>query len=155
VFGSDANDEIYGGVGRDQVIGMGGDDLLVGGGDPLDSLWFSAQSGPVTVDLQAGTAIGEGSDSIQGFGVVEGTTFSDTMYGSSGADTFYGAGGADLISGRAGGDEIHGGAGDDRLLGVNGKDYLFGERANDKARRRAGARLLRRRSREGRQLRPV
>ena len=128
LFGSEAADVIDGGSGWDQVYAFGGDDHLVGGGDPLDVVGFTE---PVTVDLEAGTATGEGNDTLDGFHVIWGSASNDTILGATGDDVLRGFGGADDLHGRRGDDQIYGGAGDDHLLGGRGQDALLGERADD------------------------
>jgi Ca2+-binding RTX toxin-like protein len=131
IFGSEATDMIDGGAGRDQVFGLGGDDVLIGGGDPFDEVEFSDSAAPVAVDLRAGTAMGEGNDTLEGFQEVVGTRFADTLYGTSGSDILFGGDGADDLHGRGGPDEISGNGGDDHLVGGHGKDYLFGGWSDD------------------------
>ncbi len=89
VSGSDGNDIICGGEGTDILEGGAGDDAIYGGpssspGDILfpeagndtvvggacdgcqEVVWFSFAPGPMNVDLAAGTASGEGTDTLQG-----------------------------------------------------------------------------------------
>jgi Ca2+-binding RTX toxin-like protein len=129
--GTDAADVIDGGEGRDHVVGLGGDDELTGGGHRLDQVSFGDSLGPVTVDLQSGTATGEGSDLVDGFGSVVGTSFADTMLGTRGNEVFFGGEGADELHGRGGADEIYGNGGGDRLFGERGDDYLVGGWSDD------------------------
>ncbi|MBL4720159.1 MAG: hypothetical protein JKY20_03380, partial [Alphaproteobacteria bacterium] len=86
--------------------GRGGDDTITGNGFTRIS-YRQATSG-VTVDLDAGTAIGDasvGTDTIIG-GVnrVRGSTFDDTLSGTDdvGFEDFRGEAGDDVIDGRAG-----------------------------------------------------
>ena len=91
-----------------KLSGGPGDDLLsLAEGDAVD---YRLAAGPVTVDLGAGTAVGEGNDTIVfrsgSFMRVMGSVFDDTLLGGPGGDWFYGNGGADFIDGRGGSDSM-------------------------------------------------
>ncbi|WP_416900382.1 MAG: hypothetical protein ACMVY4_00765 [Minwuia sp.] len=130
--GNDSNDLLDGGAGVDNIVGGLGNDLLVGGagddilngGDGTDVVEFSGAATGVTVDLGAGTATGEGTDTISEVEFVIGSTFGDTIDISTAA----GIGGA---VGGAGGDTIIGGANDDGLLGQLGDDSITGNGGAD------------------------
>lgn len=112
----DANgNRLEGRGGEDLLEGGGGDDYIDGGGQPASapgSLYFdvadyrNATSG-VNVDLEAGTASGDGNDTLVG---IEGA------YGSAQADTIVGA--------LATSNLIRGGGGDDALSGGNELDIV-------------------------------
>ena len=105
--------------------GLGGNDMITGNGN-TQILYGNATISGVTVDLVAGTAVGNasvGSDTING-GVnnVQGTNFLDTLTGNNNNEVFGGAGGNDNINGGGGSDTITGGAGNDTIDGGGGGD---------------------------------
>jgi len=121
VRGTNYADTIIGGAGIssnyddfENFRGLGGNDSLVSGGgldnrvDYSSDEYFGGFTG-VTVDLDYGVATdGFGSwDSLSGgFDRARGTTFADTLYGSSDDNKFEGNGGADSIDGYMGQDQI-------------------------------------------------
>lgn len=102
----DGNDVVDAGPGDDLVLGGAGDDRM-SGGDGLDIVtWLSATTG-VQVDVSAGTAVGEGTDTFTGFEAMSGSSYDDVLTGSAGADYFFPGDGTDVV---------HGGGGTDLLL---------------------------------------
>ncbi|MGC4109375.1 MAG: hypothetical protein QM747_02895 [Nocardioides sp.] len=96
-------------IGRDQdhVSGNAGDDQLVLRDEAV--LDYSGATGPVTIDIPAGTASGEGSDTVRTDGsrlFIAGSAFADQITG--GVET-------DVVSPGAGNDTVHTGAGDDTV----------------------------------------
>lgn len=98
IEGTDGPDVIVGLAGKDTLSGMAGIDTMCGGngddrmsgGAGADSMFGEAGTdtvdytnsvGPVEVDLEAGTATGEGADSISGFENVTGSDHDDTISG--------------------------------------------------------------------------
>ena len=80
--------------------GGGGDDLIAGNGNTR--LTYINATGGVTVDLAAGTAIGDasvGTDHFGGVSQVRGSNFGDTLTGTAANETFEGRGGDDFING--------------------------------------------------------
>ena len=67
----------------------------------------------MTVDLVAGTANGEGSDTLTGIEDVRGTFFADTLIGDAGPN------------------QLSGGLRRDTLSGLDGDDVLIGGRGMD------------------------
>jgi Ca2+-binding RTX toxin-like protein len=111
LFGSNntAAAETFTGLGgNDYIDGRGGFDIA-----SYNNIYFS--TGPVTIDMAAGTATGDasiGSDTLRNIEGIQGTNFNDTYvatgYGSAGAlnvgsngtfNQFEGAGGDDQITG--------------------------------------------------------
>ncbi|SDK25260.1 MULTISPECIES: VCBS domain-containing protein [Bradyrhizobium] len=98
----------YGGAGNDFIDGRGGFDLAT-----YNNIYFS--TGPVTVNMGAGTATGDasiGSDTLRSIEAVQGTNFNDvynaSTFGTAGAlnignngtfNQFEGLGGNDTITG--------------------------------------------------------
>ena len=118
---SGGNDTADAAGGNDLVVGGGGDDTL-DGGPGTDFLSFLASPIPVTVDLQAGTSSGEGTDTATDFEVVFGSPYDDVLDGSNSDNFFFGQGGNDVIRGFAGSDHLEGGVGTDDLDGGPGND---------------------------------
>ncbi len=152
IKGLGGNDRICGGTDNDTLLGGGGDDVLEGqegndrlasgagsfdfllggpGGDALnggsgidDLASYFAAPGPMTVDLTAGTATGDGSDTLAGIEDVNGSKFDDVLTGDAGPNFLYGQPGNDRLSGGDGSfDGLYGGAGDDTLDGGLGEDF--------------------------------
>jgi Ca2+-binding RTX toxin-like protein len=99
-----------------------GNDIVVGGGDTRDLVNFFFSPNPVVVDLTAGTAAGEGTDTLTGIGQVFGSRHDDMITGDVNANSLYGGPGTDTISGAAGDDKLDGGDGTDTLDGGDGTD---------------------------------
>ena len=88
-----------------QFEGMGGNDIITGSDTRLS---YPSSTGAVTVDLMAGTAIGDasvGTDTFTGVRGVHASAFDDTLSGSnttSMVEQFIGGRGNDFIDGRGG-----------------------------------------------------
>jgi Ca2+-binding RTX toxin-like protein len=96
--------------------GMAGDDTITGNGNTRASYAFAREG--VSVDMQAGTAMGGasvGADNFTGVNAVLGSNFDDVLVGSTGNDSLSGGLGSDLLRGGLGADFIDGGAGSDRI----------------------------------------
>ena len=184
ICGLGGGDRILGGAGDDRLFGGldfydyedydgdhiepgPGDDHVDLGHDPVteelswgsyewDQVSYANASGPVTVDLTAGTATGEGNDTIAPIvlvGGVEGSAFDDHLTGSEQIDWITAGGGDDVVDGRGGddylladdptrrlpqqstqvpGDDvIEGGVGHDQIEGGHGVDRLRGGPGRD------------------------
>jgi Ca2+-binding RTX toxin-like protein len=99
-----------------------GNDIVDGGGGIQDRVDFYFSANGVTVDLTAGTATGEGTDTLTGIEEVFGSQHDDTITGDAGPNTLYGGPGDDVVSGAAGDDTLNGGDGTDTLDGGDGTD---------------------------------
>jgi Ca2+-binding RTX toxin-like protein len=122
VNGGNGNDTVKGGRGNDLLFGGANNDRLNGGedNDQLDggtgTDWADFDGGAaVTVDLMAGTAFGQGNDTLFNIENVLGSSFNDTikgngfnnrLEGADGDDTFIASLGSDIIRGDAGVDLI-------------------------------------------------
>ncbi|KRF36838.1 calcium-binding protein [Nocardioides sp. Soil805] len=188
ISGGEGDDRLYGGTnGRlnvfesepepagDVVVPGPGDDLVdlgvntvlrADGWNPPDTLDYGRAAAGVTVDLVAGTATGEGTDTVVvaqpqpriGY-VVEllGSPYSDHLLGTESADQLVGNGGGDRIEARGGDDLVlnawdayspapgepaddvfDGGAGDDSLDSTGGADVLLGGPGRDHLRKEGG-----------------
>lgn len=123
-FGGDGDDVLKGGSRADLLLGGPGDDVLRGS-HGTDTMSFLFADEGVSVDLLAGTATGEGSDTVSGVEHVVGSPFDDTLAGGDGPDRLEGGDGSDILSGRDGDDRLLGGPGDDLLVGGAGSDRAW------------------------------
>jgi Ca2+-binding RTX toxin-like protein len=89
----------------DAMGGDDGDDILNGGAG-VNVLFFDTATGPVNVDLQAGTASGQGDDTLSDINAAIGSEFDDTLVGSNGTDALDGFTGNNTIDGRGGEDVL-------------------------------------------------
>ncbi len=141
--GGDGNDTLVSGGGVDSLDGGAGNDSLdaggandhitpgpgddsVNGGIGRDLVLFTGSAGPITVDLVAGTATGEGSDTLKSVEDVTGSIYDDFLVGNGTGNRLSGSSGNDQIYGQNGSDTLSGGDGDDRLDGGGGIDGLDG-----------------------------
>ena len=108
LVGDDGNDQLRGEDGRDWLLPGAGNDTVEGGAEN-DKLDFKSSAGAVQVDLAAGTATGEGSDTLSSIEIVLGSALADRIDGSDGPDELSGYNGNDTINGRGGNDFIDGG----------------------------------------------
>jgi len=170
--GGEGDDELYGGTdvsyapdsdppeNGDALEGGPGDDLLAPGADPRhvksqDTIAFEHAPGPLVIDLPAGTATGDGTDTIVGpVGRVLGGPFDDVITGTDLADWLYGGQGGDRLAGGGGNDVLYAGEYDDEteyttdpadnvLLGGSGLDLLVGDDGDDLLRGSGGDDMLR------------
>jgi Ca2+-binding RTX toxin-like protein len=130
VFGSEFDDSLTGNdiPEGNGFYGLAGNDSIDGGTGPLDILFHPGAAGPLTIDLTAGTASGEGTDTLIDIEDAEGSPGDDVMTGSAAAN---------LLVGGEGNDQIFGLAGDDLLEGdgdpgaPSGTDTIDGGDGND------------------------
>ncbi|MDQ4142491.1 MAG: hypothetical protein M3198_01920, partial [Actinomycetota bacterium] len=107
ISGDNGPNEINGSAGSDDVIALDGDDELEGsagndsfaGGPGTDILEFNNAHTAVTADLSAGTATGQGTDTMSLIENLRGTIFHDTLIGDDGPNTIFGHVGNDSIEG--------------------------------------------------------
>jgi Ca2+-binding RTX toxin-like protein len=101
-----------------------GDDVFDGGEGRDEVSFFRSPTG-VDVDLAAGTAIGDGSDTLSSIADLAGSRHADTIRGNywrneifsaPGSDVVYGLNGDDELLDTSGSDWIEGGQGDDQLV---------------------------------------
>lgn len=99
-FGNDSNNVISGNSGNNYLSGSGG----------IDTVSYADAPGPagVTVSLTdfGGSASGWGTDSLNGFENIIGSSFNDTLSGDSASNTITGNGGKDTITGNGGSDKF-------------------------------------------------
>ena len=150
LVGGPGDDRLFGGLDDYYVPddGYAGDTLVPGpgndfidlGDDPAsatvdyvdqpanyDRVVFEDAPGPVTVDLSAGTATGEGTDTIvvpTYSGGIVGSAYDDVLTGTNAPDRIRGGGGDDRIHALDGDDNIEPGKGDDVVRGGDGGDAI-------------------------------
>ena len=81
------------------------------------------------MDLEAGTATGQGSDTLSGFTAIIGSPFDDTLVGNGTHNTMIGLGGNDRFVGNGGDDHFVGGRGNDDFNGGSGWDSVTFEQS--------------------------
>ncbi len=137
--GGAGNDTFYGSMGADTFDG-GADDDTFNGGDGIDTVTYANSGSGVTVDLSAGTATGDGNDTLNSIENITGSDNNDTLTGDSenniilggdGNDTIVGGGGNDTLDGGDGTNSITGGAGNDTITGGSGNDTIIGGGGSD------------------------
>lgn len=145
-IGGDDDDDLHGGNDDDNLLGGGGDDDLSGGrgddhidgGDGDDDTVHFGSGKKVFVNLAAGTARGEGDDTLANIENVGGSHRSDQITGDDGDNDLDGDTGNDKIFGLGGDDNVLGGKGNDKLDGGDGNDVVDGDDGNDKLFGQAG-----------------
>jgi Ca2+-binding RTX toxin-like protein len=123
IFGGPGNDTISAGDGNDTIRG-GADDDAMNGGVGIDWVDYSFSSTGVTVNLAAGTATGEGNDTLSGIENVAGTNSADTLIGDDNANVLDSSGGNDILRGGGGNDTLNAQAGHDQIDGGLGADAI-------------------------------
>ena len=141
-----ADDSLTGSAAAETFVpGDGNDDIDGAGG--VDTLDYSTSSAAMTIDPDAGTAEGQGSDTFANVEAFTGSDFNDTLIwdglttnfsGGAGTDTvdataFVGDANIDL-SGFTPGNDVEnalGGAGNDTLTGNNLRNLLVGNDGDD------------------------
>ena len=121
--GSAGNDTLTGDDGVNVLEGAEGVDALDGGGANDFASYILAQGG-VTVDLVAGTATGEGADTLTGFEGIIGSFFDDNLTTGATNDIVLGLDGSDTIHTGDGVDQIEAGPGNDSVDGGASLDVL-------------------------------
>jgi Ca2+-binding RTX toxin-like protein len=108
--GSAFADTLLGDAGANWFLPQGGDDAI-DGRDGSDTVAYFQSAAGVVVDLAAGIATGDGSDTLASIENAVGSQFADTLRGGAGPNALYGAGGDDVLDGGQGDDLLDGGAG--------------------------------------------
>ena len=130
--GSSGNDSFEGGPGNDRFNGGGGDDDIdCGAVFDDDIVDYQYALAAIDVDLAAGTATGDGTDTLTSCDSVIGTPFDDVVVGTDGANTVYGGEGDDTISLGDGFDTAYPWTGQDTVALGAGQDTLVDEVAGD------------------------
>jgi Ca2+-binding RTX toxin-like protein len=128
LVGSALGDTLTGDTPVDNVItGAAGDDKIDCGGAATDedTADFSDSAAGVTVDLVAGTATGDGTDTLKNCEDVQGSDLDDTITGDDNDNALFGGGGVDSISGGTATDDS------DIIDGESGSDWVnYGDRTD-------------------------
>lgn len=99
--GDEGSDKLSGGTGEDLFIpGTGRNTVL--GNSGSDTVGFPLSLNPVTVDLAAGRASGEGADLLRGLENAVGSDFGDVLRGNADKNIFLPQAGDDRVDGRGG-----------------------------------------------------
>ena len=156
IYGSNAKDGLFGGLGNDLIVGGGGDDFIysdahVYGVNVEQSQtvrlednyagfvdWSYTVQGDASgtfVTALHNVYVDQNSYGNLGDDVIYAGTGNDYVDGGYGDDEIYGGADNDIIFGSAGNDFIEGGTGEDILIGddavVSGNDYIDGGDGND------------------------
>jgi Ca2+-binding RTX toxin-like protein len=121
------HDDTFTGTAESNVFwsSLGNDTL--DGGTGTDTISYEFSETAVTANLVAGTATGEGSDTLTAMEDVIGGPFADDLSGDAGPNALDGAAGDDTLTGGDGDDFLTGGDGTDALDGGIGTDACDGE----------------------------
>ena len=141
IRGGGGDDILCGGAGTDRLIG-GADDDLLNGGAGRDSVAHGDSPNAIELDLETGSSIGWGSDTLVSIEDAVGSPHDDVLIGDSDGNRFQGGAGADEMYGSSGDDFLGAahrteegvffgectdlGRGPDLLVGGDGADELFG-----------------------------
>ncbi|MCW2921584.1 MAG: Proprotein convertase [Thermoleophilia bacterium] len=124
IRGGAGDDEIDGLAGADNLLGEADDDVIKSGldddsfdgGSDTDRIDFGLASDPIGVSLEAGTATGEGVDTITNIEDVRGSEYDDVIEGDDFTNAIDALGGNDIVDSREGTSEaVDGGDGLDTL----------------------------------------
>lgn len=126
IFGSRHADSLTGDNADNALLPWRGNDDVDGGGG-FDTVFYDSATSGVTASLAAGTASGEGNDTLVNIENLSGSPQGDTLTGDDGPNILVGLGGDDTLAGGPGNDVLLGGAGSDTLDGGNGTDACAGE----------------------------
>ena len=130
IQGKAGDDRLYGGAGNDRLNGGAGNDGIDGGSGRDQAVFYAAPNG-ANVNLIAGIASGQGSDTLTRIEDVMGSPHSDTIVGDNHRNVLSGLPGDDTLNGRGGLDTLIGSQDDDTLNGGVGDDHLYGKTGND------------------------
>ena len=131
ICGADGNNTLNGGDGNDFFFPDGGNDNI-DGGTGFNDVSYQFSSNGVQVDLSAGRATGDGTDTLKNVSDVTGSRHNDQLIGDSNNNIIIGGGGSDTLAGGAGHDQlvVSGGAGPTFLIGGPGDDTIQGDGVN-------------------------
>ena len=131
-------------IGIENAIGSNFDDTFEGtaaaniidGSGGIDTLFYLASVGGVTVNLASNTGAGgdaAGDTYLSIENVIGSDTGNDVLTGTNINNFFNGNGGNDTLDGQGGGDSLFGGDGDDLIRPGAGFDFVVGGNNNDTA----------------------
>jgi len=141
ITGSSFADTLYGGIGEEDLRGLGGDDLMFGsaggrerfdGGAGRDTVSYDKSFGIITstgiAGVDASLLLGRGSGNFAGRDLytsienLTGSLYDDRLTGDHGANTLIGSQGDDFLFGNGGNDRLAGGFYNDSIDGGAGLD---------------------------------
>ena len=82
------------------------EDDTVSGGPDVDTVTYAYSSNPVTVDLAAANATGQGTDALTAIENITGSQGNDTLRGDAQSNVIDGQYGTDTCSGGSGGVDL-------------------------------------------------
>ncbi len=124
VITGNGNDTVVGST-SDNVISAGkGRNTVDGGGGTDDYISFDRLSSGVTADLQSGTVSGGASGTVTDIDHIFGSSYDDTLLGTSGANYIFSEAGNDRVNGREGTDLLFGGDDTDTVDYSDRRDAL-------------------------------
>ncbi len=128
--GGSGLDTLDGGLGNDTLFGGADADSLIGGDGLHDIVDFSdVSANGVKVNLEAGTATGNGDDKLFTIEDIRGSGLDDTLSGDTLVNTIYGDAGDDILEG---GEKVLASVDEDLLYGEDGDDTLRGDAGDDR-----------------------
>ena len=101
---------------QDNIITGNALDNTLGGGGGIDTVSYAYETNAVSVNLDAGEAVGSGTDALFDFENIEGGSAADMLIGNGVANILNGRGGADTMQGGFGNDTYHVGSAGDRVI---------------------------------------
>ncbi len=143
VYGTESDDVLEGGKGKDRLNGLGGDDLIlasnsldtINGGDGSDTISFEGMRNKVKADLDlrygAAAIVKEDAFGQEVLTRIASLKFVENAIGTRMGDEIFGRDGRNRIDGAGGDDELYGYLGRDTLIGGAGRDKLWGGKHND------------------------
>lgn len=116
ITGSSQADTLVGFAGDDILIGGGGGDTLFGGGGNDTASYSTAAVGLIAGLENPESATGDAAgDTYFDISNLEGSAFSDVLYGTGGVNRLSGGAGNDVLGGKGGADAFFGGSGTDTV----------------------------------------
>lgn len=133
ISGLGGADRLYGREGMDTIAGGAGADIMDGGRD-FDRLDYRKSATGVTIDLNTRTASGGDAqgDRFINFEGVHGTSYVDSLTGTSGDNHLISYAGKDTLRGYGGNDRLDGGLGADTMRGGRGNDDYIVDNTGDR-----------------------
>ena len=126
MFGGDGNDTMDGGDGDDFMEAGLGNDFFIGGAG-IDTVSYANSAFGISLEFALQTNTDDGlHDGFSGVENIDGSQFSDSIYGDGANNHLRGLGANDYLKGGDGNDILDGGEGDDQLYFDNGADQLIG-----------------------------
>ena len=152
INGTNGGDSLYGGAAADVINGLNGNDTLKGfggadrldGGNGIDTVFYGDSTAGVGINLDTGRGVGGSAEGDRFISIenVFGSSFNDSLIGSTAANQLHGQEGNDVIKGGGGNDYLDGGSGNDILGAGLGQSVLDGGSGDDTLKGIGGANTL-------------